>query len=90
MIQVGRWPLQRKGAVSTIPPRSDWSAAHAHVPVFEGEHYTYLSGRDLVLEGTMSILLDDRWIEAPAGSFVLAPAGTTHDFENRSAVAPVS
>jgi mannose-6-phosphate isomerase-like protein (cupin superfamily) len=38
-----------------------------------------------VLEGTMSILLDDRWIEAPAGSFVLAPAGTTHDFENRSA-----
>ena len=37
-----------------------------------------------VIEGTMSILLDDSWIEAPRGSFVLAPGGTTHDFENRS------
>ncbi|MGV2482072.1 UNVERIFIED_CONTAM: cupin domain-containing protein, partial [Salmonella enterica subsp. enterica serovar Weltevreden] len=37
-----------------------------------------------VLEGTMSFLLEDRWIDAPQGSFVLAPAGMTHDFENRS------
>ena len=37
-----------------------------------------------VIEGTMTFLVGERWIEAPRGSFVLAPAGTTHDFENRS------
>jgi mannose-6-phosphate isomerase-like protein (cupin superfamily) len=37
-----------------------------------------------VLEGTMSFLVGDRWIDAPRGSFVLAPGGTTHDFENRT------
>jgi quercetin dioxygenase-like cupin family protein len=37
-----------------------------------------------VLEGSMAILVGDHWIEAPKGSFVLAPAGITHDFENRS------
>ena len=38
-----------------------------------------------VLEGTMSILVGDRWVDAPRGSFVLIPGGMTHDFENRSA-----
>ena len=38
-----------------------------------------------VLEGTMSFLVGDRWINAKKGSFVLAPGGTTHDFENRTA-----
>ena len=37
-----------------------------------------------VIEGTMSFLLGERWVDAPRGSFVLAPGGTTHDFENRS------
>ena len=37
-----------------------------------------------VLEGVMSFLIGDKWIDAPKGSFVLAPAGTTHDFENRT------
>ncbi|MGH9003733.1 MAG: cupin domain-containing protein [Acidimicrobiia bacterium] len=37
-----------------------------------------------VIEGTMSVLVDDRWIEAPKGSFVLIPGGRTYDFENRS------
>jgi quercetin dioxygenase-like cupin family protein len=37
-----------------------------------------------VTEGTMSVLVDDQWIDAPAGSFVLIPGGVTHDFENRS------
>ncbi len=37
-----------------------------------------------MIEGTMSFLIGDRWREAPEGSFVLAPGGTTHDFENRS------
>ncbi|GAA5137009.1 cupin domain-containing protein [Pseudonocardia adelaidensis] len=36
-----------------------------------------------VLDGTLTFLLGDRWIDAPKGSFVLAPGGTTHDFENR-------
>lgn len=38
-----------------------------------------------VIDGTMSVLVGDRWIDAPKGSFVLVPGGTTHDFENRSA-----
>ena len=37
-----------------------------------------------VLEGTMSILVGDRWVDAHKGSFVLIPGGMTHDFENRS------
>lgn len=37
-----------------------------------------------VLEGTMSFLVGEKWIDAPKGSFVLAPAGITHDFENRT------
>lgn len=37
-----------------------------------------------VVEGTMSFLLGERWVEAPRGSFVLAPGGVAHDFENRS------
>ena len=36
-----------------------------------------------VLAGTMSVLVDTEWIHATAGSFVLIPGGTTHDFENR-------
>ncbi|MDP9191852.1 MAG: cupin domain-containing protein [Acidobacteriota bacterium] len=38
-----------------------------------------------VIEGTMSVLVGDRWMDASTGSFVLIPGGTTHDFENRSA-----
>lgn len=37
-----------------------------------------------VIEGTMSILVGEEWLAAPAGSFVLVPGGVTHDFENRS------
>jgi mannose-6-phosphate isomerase-like protein (cupin superfamily) len=37
-----------------------------------------------VIEGTMSFLARDRWLDAPAGSFLRIPAGVTHDFENRS------
>jgi mannose-6-phosphate isomerase-like protein (cupin superfamily) len=36
-----------------------------------------------VIGGTMSILIGDRWIDAPPGAFVLVPGGVTHDFENR-------
>ncbi|HKU41406.1 MAG TPA: cupin domain-containing protein [Polyangiales bacterium] len=37
-----------------------------------------------VIEGSMSFLVGERWIDASAGSFVLVPGGVTHDFENRS------
>jgi quercetin dioxygenase-like cupin family protein len=37
-----------------------------------------------VLEGKMSILVGEHWVEAPRGAFVLIPGGTTHDFQNRS------
>jgi mannose-6-phosphate isomerase-like protein (cupin superfamily) len=37
-----------------------------------------------VIEGTMSFLAGERWLDAPAGSFLRIPAGVTHDFENRS------
>jgi mannose-6-phosphate isomerase-like protein (cupin superfamily) len=37
-----------------------------------------------VIEGTMSILVGDQWVDATRGSLVLAPGGTTHDFQNRS------
>ena len=36
-----------------------------------------------VLEGTMSFLAGERWINAPRGSFLRIPAGTVHDFANR-------
>jgi mannose-6-phosphate isomerase-like protein (cupin superfamily) len=37
-----------------------------------------------VLEGTMSVLVEERWIDAEKGSFVLVPGGVVHDFENRT------
>ena len=39
-----------------------------------------------VIEGTMSVFVKDRWIDAAKGSFVLVPAGTPHDFENRTSL----
>ena len=37
-----------------------------------------------VIEGTMSLLVGDDWVDVGAGGFVRAPAGTTHDFANRT------
>lgn len=39
-----------------------------------------------VLEGTMSFLVDGEWVDCPRGSFVLAPGGAVHDFQNRGSV----
>ncbi len=36
-----------------------------------------------VLEGTLHVMVGTEWHEAPAGSFVLVPGNTPHDFENR-------
>jgi len=57
-----------------IEPNTQGAGAHSHA---EDDIF-------YVIEGTMSFLIDDRWIDAPKGSFVLAPGGMTHDFENRS------
>ena len=37
----------------------------------------------VVIEGAMSVLIGESWTHATAGSFILVPGGTTHDFENR-------
>jgi mannose-6-phosphate isomerase-like protein (cupin superfamily) len=57
-----------------LEPKTQGPGAHSHP---EDDVF-------YVIEGTMSFLLGDRWIDAPKGSFVLAPSGMTHDFENRS------
>ena len=57
-----------------LDPKTQGPGAHSH----DEDDVFY------VIDGTMSFLLGDRWIDAPRGSFVLAPAGMTHDFENRS------
>jgi mannose-6-phosphate isomerase-like protein (cupin superfamily) len=55
-----------------LPPYSKPTATKPRTDVF------------YVIEGTMSFLVDGRWLDAPKGSFVLVPGGVTHDFENRS------
>jgi mannose-6-phosphate isomerase-like protein (cupin superfamily) len=58
-----------------------WLEPHTQGP---GAHSHEEDDIFFVIEGTMSFLLDGRWIDAPRGSFVLVPGGMTHDFENRS------
>jgi mannose-6-phosphate isomerase-like protein (cupin superfamily) len=57
-----------------------WLEPHTTGP---GAHSHDADDAFYVIEGVMSFLIGDRWIDAPRGSFVLAPGGVTHDFENR-------
>jgi mannose-6-phosphate isomerase-like protein (cupin superfamily) len=57
-----------------LEPHSQGPGAHSHP---EDDVF-------YVLEGTMSILVGERWVDAQRGAFVLIPGGTTHDFQNRS------
>ncbi|MCW5790446.1 MAG: cupin domain-containing protein [Polyangiaceae bacterium] len=59
-----------------LEPHTKGPGAHAHP---EDDVF-------YVLEGTMSILVGEEWVDAPPGSFVLIPGGVTHDFENRGDV----
>jgi mannose-6-phosphate isomerase-like protein (cupin superfamily) len=59
-----------------LEPRTQGPGIHAHP---EDDVF-------YVLQGTMSIFIDTKWIDAPKGSFVLVPGGMKHDFENRGAV----
>lgn len=56
-----------------LEPKTKGPGAHSH----DEDDVFY------VLEGVMSFLVDDRWVDAARGAFVLVPGGTTHDFENR-------
>jgi mannose-6-phosphate isomerase-like protein (cupin superfamily) len=60
-----------------------WLDAHTKGP---GAHSHPEDDVFYVLEGTLSFLVRDQWVDAPAGSFVLVPGGVTHDFENRGSV----
>jgi len=57
-----------------LDPNTKGPGAHTN----DDDHAWY------VIEGTMSILVGRKWIDAPKGSFVLIPGGVTHTFENRS------
>jgi mannose-6-phosphate isomerase-like protein (cupin superfamily) len=59
-----------------VEPRTQGPGAHSH----DEDDLFY------VIEGTMSVLVGDSWVDAAKGSFVLVPGGVTHDFENRGAV----
>lgn len=48
-----------------LEPHTQGPGAHSHA---EDDVF-------YVIEGTMSFLLGDRWIDAPKGALVLAPAG---------------
>jgi|SRR5262250_1759558 len=37
-----------------------------------------------VVEGTMSVLLGKKWVDASKGTFILIPGGVPHGFENRT------
>ena len=56
-----------------LEPKTQGPGAHSHP---EDDIF-------FVMEGTMSVLVGEKWLEAPKGSFVLVPGGVTHDFENR-------
>jgi len=56
-----------------LEPKTKGPGAHSH----EEDDVFY------VLTGTMSVFIDNTWIDAEAGSFILVPGGVVHDFENR-------
>ncbi len=58
-----------------------WLEPHTQGP---GAHSHDEDDVFFVIEGTMSFRIGDEWMDAAQGSFVLVPAGVTHDFENRS------
>src|SRR5687767_12276600 len=57
-----------------LAPASKGPGAHSH----EANDELFL-----VIEGRPSILVGASWHDLPAGSFLMIPARTIHDFENR-------
>lgn len=58
-----------------LVPNSEGPGAHSHE---ENDEVFY------VLEGTMSFLVGDKWIDAAKGTFLRIPAKTIHDFKNKT------
>lgn len=58
-----------------LEPNSDGPGAHQHED-YDSVFY--------VLEGTVSILAGDKWIDAEKGTFIRIPAKTIHTFANRT------
>ena len=58
-----------------LDPHTRGPGAHQH----EEDDVFYM------LEGTMTFFVGGKWIDAPKGTLVIAPANTPHDFENRTA-----
>jgi mannose-6-phosphate isomerase-like protein (cupin superfamily) len=60
-----------------------WLEPHTQGP---GAHQHAEDDLFYVIEGVMSLRLDEQWHDCARGAFVLVPGGTTHDFENRGEV----
>ena len=58
-----------------LEPYSKGTAAHSHA---EDDVF-------FVIEGTVSFFVGGKWVNAPKGTVVIAPANTPHDFQNRTA-----
>lgn len=58
-----------------LEPQSDGPGAHLHE---ENDEVFY------VLEGVVSFLVGDQWVDAEKGTFLRIPAKTIHDFANRT------
>ncbi len=56
-----------------LDPNSDGPGAHSHD---ENDEVFY------VLEGIITLLVGDKWIDAEKGTFLRIPAKTMHDFKN--------
>jgi len=58
-----------------LEPNSDGPGAHFHE---DNDEVFY------VLEGTTSILIGDKWVNAEKGTFLRIPAKQIHDFRNQT------
>lgn len=58
-----------------LQPNSGGPGAHLH----EANDEVFY-----VIEGTVSVLVGERWVNAERGAFLRIPAGTVHDFANRT------
>ncbi|MCR6639901.1 MAG: cupin domain-containing protein [Sporocytophaga sp.] len=58
-----------------MEPNSDGPGAHSHE---DNDEVFYM------LEGTISFLVGDKWIDANKGTFLRIPANTIHDFKNKT------
>lgn len=56
-----------------LDPHTKGHGAHSHPP----------DDAFFVLDGTLSFLVGEAWVDAPTGSFILVPGGVIHTFENR-------